>query len=115
MEAIIKRISYEIWVNRLYQRALILVPFFAIPIVNPIFSRIFYFVFDWAFDETVEFMMFHIIKFRNDHEKKVFKEVTEEFRKIAPTLNSEEIMNGPYRIKLRNQARNAIKFRLRAS
>lgn len=112
MEAIIKRVSFEIWVNRLYKRALILVPFFAFPVVNPIFTRIFYAIFDWAFDETYEFMMFHIIKFRNDHEKKAFKEITEEFRKVAPTLNSEEIMNGPYRIKLRNQARSLIKLRL---
>lgn len=115
MEHIIRRLTYELWIESLIKRAVVRLPFLAVGWINPVFTWVFYKVADWIWDESVDFITFHFIKYRNETVKRTFLEGVEKFKNEAPTLNEKEIMNGPYRKTLRNNARKFIRIRLRAA
>lgn len=106
MEQAIRSIYIEQIAKAVISKIIIAVPFLGLPVINQIFTAVFYKVAKMAYDEIEELAVIFKIEFKVEGQKEEYEQATENLRNVLkfPDKTAEEIKRAKdeYKKKLRD-------------
>ena len=107
---IAKKIIFDLVVKKAIQRVILAVPFFGLPVVNPVFVYVAQKLFVALYDELEFQGELLLIGLKTEHEKKKYDEAVNEFKTSIEQGKSDEEINRAHE-EFKNRLRDLVRLK----